>query len=115
MNPVIGAEQVAAQNMASNIAQAPRVALASTTLSPQSDYRVVLNAPSGLSPVVSLPAGVNGQTFAVSAHPSNNSPWTIAATGGNTLGTGVAAAMAATMASGAPFSVQHSNGVWVLA
>ena len=63
-NPTVAQEHIATLNAASNLVQAPRIATASTPLSPQNDYRVLLNATSG-SPVVSLPAGVNGQTFAV--------------------------------------------------
>lgn len=107
MNPAVAAEHIAILNTASNLAQAPRIALASTSLSPQSDYRVLLNSPSG-SPVVSLPAGINGQSFAVAFHPSNVSTWTMAPNGSDVLGAGVALAMS----SSNPVNVQYLNGSW---
>lgn len=108
MNPAVAAEHVAAMNAASVISQAPRVAIASTSLSPQNDYRVLLNSPSG-TPVVSLPPGVNGQTFAVAYHPSNASTWTMAPNGSDVLAGPVSTAMAAS----APQSIQYSNGTWI--
>ena len=106
-NPAMAAEHIAALNASSNQAQAPRVALASTALSPQSDYRVLLNSTSG-SPVVSLPAGVNGQTFAVAYHPSNSQTWSMAPNGSDTLAASVSSAMSGKN----PINIQHLNGVW---
>src|ERR1035437_3742759 len=103
-NPVAGQEHVAALNTASNISQAPRIADASTTLSPQSDYRVLLNATSG-SNAVSLPAGVNGQTFAVAYHPSNSSTWTMTPNGSDVLAAPVTTAMSGKNA----VTIQHLN------
>ena len=107
MNPSVSAEHVALANAASNLAQAPRIALASTALSAQSDYRVLLNATSG-SNVVNLPAGVNGQSFAIAYHPSNSSTWTMAPNGADTVAASVTSAMSAKT----PVNIQHLNGVW---
>ena len=106
-NPAVAQEHVAAMNAASNMAQAPRIAVASTPLSPQQDYRVLLNATSG-SNAVALPAGVNGQTFAIAYHPSNSSTWTMTPNGADVL----AAPVTTAMSTKAPVVVQHLNGTW---
>ena len=106
-NPTIAQEHIAALNTSSNLSQAPRIAVASTPLSPQSDYRVLLNATTG-SPVVSLPAGVNGQTFAVNYHPSNLQTWSMAPNGSDVLASQVASAMSGKTA----VNVQYLNGTW---
>ena len=106
-NPAIGQEHVAAINASSNLSQAPRIALASTSMSPQRDYRVLLNATSG-SNVVSLPAGVNGQTFAIAYHPSNSSTWTMSPSGSDVL----ASAVSSAMSSKNNVVIQHLNGTW---
>jgi len=106
-NQSIGQELVGAINASSNMVQAPRVATISTSLSPQSDYRVLLNSTSG-SPVVTLPAGVNGQTFAIAYHPSNSQTWTMTPNGSDTLSSAVTSAMSGKT----NVNIQHLNGVW---
>jgi hypothetical protein len=92
---------------ASNIAGAARIATGSTSLSPANDYRVLMNATSG-SNAVSLPAGVNGQTFALAYHPSNTSTWTLTPNGSDTLASNVSSKMSAST----PQNVQYLNGQW---
>jgi hypothetical protein len=106
-NQAIAQEQVAALNTSSNQAQAVRAATASTALSPQTDYRVLLNSTSG-SPVVTLPAGTNGQTFAVAYHPSNTQTWTMAPNGSDVL----AAPVTSAMSGKTNVVIQHLNGTW---
>jgi hypothetical protein len=106
-NPTIAQEHVATLNASSNLVQAPRIAVASTPLSPTSDYRVLLNATSG-SNAVSLPSGVNGQTFAVAYHPANTSTWTMTPAGSDVL----AAPVTTAMSTKAPVNVQYLNGTW---
>jgi len=105
--PSIAQEHAAALNVASNLSQAPRIATASTSMSPQQDYRVLLNSTSG-SPVVSLPAGVNGQTFAIAYHPSNTQTWSMSPNGSDVLSAPVTSAMS----SKTNVVVQHLNGTW---
>lgn len=103
----VASEMQTAINNASNQASAARIATASTALSPQNDYRVLMNATSG-SNAVSLPAAVNGQTFALAYHPSNTSTWTLAPNGSDTLASNVTSNMSAKT----PMNVQAINGVW---
>jgi hypothetical protein len=106
-NGEIVSEMQSALASGANVMAAPRIAIASGAINPASDYRMLLNSASG-SPVLSLPAGVNGQTFALAYHPSNTQTWSLAPNGSDVLASNVSSAMS----SKTPVNVQHLNGTW---
>src|SRR5665213_2976579 len=93
-NPSTVQEQIDVANAASNLISAPRLVSVSGPIRPNADYRVLLNATSG-TPALSLPAGIDGMTFAVAHHPSNSVAWSLSPSGSDTISATLASAMAA--------------------
>ena len=110
----VASEMQTALNNASNQASAARIATASTTLQPNTDYRVLLNATTG-TPTVTLPtAPVQGQTFAIANHPSNTVAWTLTPGTGDTVDAHAASKMVnAASTPGAVQNLQYVGTTWL--